>query len=426
AFDISLLELLAPLLAGAATRIVPRETARDAGELTDSLADATVLHAVPALMRQVVDVARGGRTLPALRLLLVGGDTVPPGLLEEMRDVFPAARSCVLYGPTEGTVICAAYPVPAEGGVAGHPLGRPLPGVRLAVRGPRGELAPTGAPGELWIAGGGVARGYLGRPGLTAERFAPLDGGRAYRTGDRARWRADGTLEFLGRSDEQVKIRGFRVEPGEVEAALCAHPGVREAAVLAREDRPGAGGPHLVAYVVPEDPAGAAGLAAGLRAALRARLPEYMVPSAFVALERLPLTPNGKLDRRALPVPEAGGGGRAEYAAPRSALEELLAGMWAEVLGVERVGVHDGFFELGGHSLLAGQLVARMRELRVEVPVRRVFETPTVAGIAESLVRDETKPGATEMIARILLKLKSMSPEQRAAALHTRQTGGGA
>ncbi|HEU4556305.1 MAG TPA: non-ribosomal peptide synthase/polyketide synthase [Longimicrobium sp.] len=248
-FDISLLELVTPLLAGAAVRIVPHEVARDPETLVEAVGDVSVLHAVPALMRQVVEVVRGGRMLRSLRLLLVGGDAVPPSLLEDMRDVFPHARTVVLYGPTEAAIICATYAVPAEGAVAGHPLGRPLPGVRLAVRGPRGELAPVGVPGEVWISGGGVARGYLGRPELNAEKFVSIEGERAYRTGDRARWRPDGVLEFLGRADEQVKVRGFRIEPGEIEAVLRGQPGVREAVVLAREDAPG--DRRLVAYVVP-------------------------------------------------------------------------------------------------------------------------------------------------------------------------------
>ncbi|MBV9109219.1 MAG: amino acid adenylation domain-containing protein, partial [Gemmatimonadetes bacterium] len=248
-FDISLLELVTPLLAGGAVRIIPHEVARDPETLVEAAADVNVLHAVPALMRQVVEAARGGGALPSLRLLLVGGDTVPPDLLEEMREAFPDARTVVLYGPTEATIICATHAVPVDGTVEGHPLGSPLPGVRLRVCGPRGELAPLGVPGEVWISGGGVARGYLGRPELNAEKFVSIEGERAYRTGDRARWRADGILEFLGRADEQVKVRGFRIEPGEVEAVLRGQPGVREAVVLAREDAPG--DRRLVAYVVP-------------------------------------------------------------------------------------------------------------------------------------------------------------------------------
>ncbi|HEX7243528.1 MAG TPA: amino acid adenylation domain-containing protein, partial [Longimicrobiaceae bacterium] len=249
AFDISLLELVGPLLAGAATHVVPRERLQDPEALVDTVADVTVLHAVPALMHQVAEVARG-REMPNLRLLLVGGDTVSPDLLEEMREVFSAARTVVMYGPTEAAIFCTTYPVPPRGEIAGlHPLGHPLPGVRLRVRGPRGETAPVGVPGELWISGPGVTRGYLGRPELTAEKFVDVDGERAYRTGDRALWRPDGVLEFLGRTDEQVKIRGFRIEPGEVEAVLREQPGVRQAVVLAREDQPGE--KRLVAYVVP-------------------------------------------------------------------------------------------------------------------------------------------------------------------------------
>ncbi len=818
-FDISLLELLAPLLSGAAVRIVPREVARDPAELVQACADATVLHAVPALMRQVVEAARGGQALPGMRLLLVGGDTVAPDLLEDMRAVFPNARTRVLYGPTEATIICASYEVPARGEVVGHPLGRPLPGAHLQVRGPRGEVLPVGVPGELWISGGGVTRGYLGRPELTTEKFVGMERERAYRTGDRARWRPDGVLEFLGRTDEQVKVRGFRIEPGEVEAVLREQPGVREAVVLAREDLPGER--RLVAYVVPErtrrearedgaaeqvsgwetvfdetygegsaaedptlnltgwnssytgepipreemrewvdrtserilalrpervleigcgtglllfrlaprvreyhgtdfsgvalehvrrhlgalpqvtlaehgaddlagyagagydtvvinsvaqyfpgvdyllrvlegaaaalapggrifvgdvrslpllgafhasvelarapeelpterlrervrrgmaeeqelvlDPAlfdalrgriprvgrvevqvkrggydnevsrfrydvvlrldvdpgaadqlvvrswsgedaagvralfaesaaplllrgipdprtwehvraakllsgpgaatadevrahaasGAAGvppealfamgealgravevrpgapgtldallhpaggdavfpaepaeerpwksyandpqwgrriraLVPELRSALRARLPEYMLPSALVVLESFPVTPNGKVDRQALPAPDTAGARDQAYAAPRSSLEEALVGIWQEVLGVERVGIHDSFFDLGGHSLLATQLVARIRVLRVEVPVRQLFLTPTVAGLAESVTRTEPTPGAAEMIARVLLRLKTMSPGERAAALRAKQTPVGA
>ncbi|HEX2091416.1 MAG TPA: amino acid adenylation domain-containing protein, partial [Longimicrobiaceae bacterium] len=236
AFDISLLELVAPLLAGAAVRIVAREVVRDPEELVRACADVTVLHAVPALMRQVVETARAEPALPCLRLLLVGGDTVAPELLEDLREVLPRAAARVLYGPTETTIICATYPVPVEGEIVGHPLGHPLPGVRLRVRGPRGEVLPLGVPGEVWISGGGVTRGYHDRPELTAEKFVTVEGERAYRTGDRARWRTDGVLEFLGRTDEQVKVRGFRIEPGEVEAALREQPGVLEAVVLARED----------------------------------------------------------------------------------------------------------------------------------------------------------------------------------------------
>ncbi|HEV2736313.1 MAG TPA: AMP-binding protein, partial [Longimicrobiaceae bacterium] len=377
AFDISLLELLAPLLRGGSTLVVPRAQVPDAERLVEAAREATVLHAVPALMRQVVEAARGRGRLPRLRLLLVGGDTVPPDLLDEMRDVFPGARTLVTYGPTEAAILCAAYPVPARGPAQGHPIGSPLPGVRLRVCDARGEPVPVGVPGEVVVAGGGVAQGYLDRPAATAERFVPVPRGRAYRTGDRARWRADGTLEFLGRLDEQVKVRGFRIEPGEVEAALLLHPRVAEAAVAVRGDPGGERG--LAAYYTAE---GAPPSPYELREHLLRSLPEYMLPAAFVRLDALPLTANGKVDRRLLPAPERGWTAEA-YAAPRTFTEEVLAGVWADVLGVERVGVHDNFFDLGGHSLLATRMVSRARAvLRAEIPLRALFEAQTVAELA--------------------------------------------
>ncbi|MDX2089328.1 MAG: condensation domain-containing protein, partial [Kofleriaceae bacterium] len=236
-------------------------------------------------------------------------------------------------------------------------------------------------PGELYIGGEGVARGYLGRPELTAERFVPdpFDSGRLYRTGDKVRWFADGRLEFLGRIDHQAKIRGFRIELGEIEAVLAAHGAVREVVVLAREDQPG--DKRLVAYMVgrewPLD-------VEALRAHVGAKLPEYMMPSAFVVLEVMPVTPNGKLDRKALPAPDLGALSQRAYVPPRTEAEELLAGIWSQVLGVERVGIHDNFFELGGHSLLVMKLVARVRQvLAVELTVRAVFEAPTLGALAE-------------------------------------------
>ncbi|HVH11654.1 MAG TPA: condensation domain-containing protein, partial [Longimicrobium sp.] len=239
---------------------------------------------------------------------------------------------------------------------------------------------PPGVPGELYIGGVQVARGYLNRPSLTAERFVPDPfaadaGARLYRTGDKARWRADGTLEYMGRLDDQVKVRGFRIELGEIETAIASAVGVRECAAIVREDVPGE--KRIVAYVVGDADGDA------LRAHLRQRLPEYMVPSAFVPLDALPLSPNGKLARRALPAPAFDAAGEA-YVAPRTAAEEVLAGIWAEVLRVERVGIRDRFFELGGHSLLATRVVARVREVfGIELPLRAVFEGPTVAELAE-------------------------------------------
>jgi amino acid adenylation domain-containing protein len=379
AFDIWLFEALLPLTAGAAVRLVERERVLDVPALLEEIADATLVHAVPALMRQLVHAERETPRLGRLRRAFVGGDRVPADLLAEMREALPAAETHVLYGPTEGTILASTHPVPADGIVYGHPIGRPLGNVRLYVCDALGSPQPAGVPGELLIGGAGVARGYLGRAGLTAERFVPdpfgaEPGARLYRTGDRARWRMDGTLEFLGRTDFQVKIRGFRIEPGEIEAVLSAHAEVREARVLVWEDA--LGEQRLVAYVV-----GGAD-ADELREHLRRSLPDYMVPAAFVALDALPLTPNGKLDRKALPAPDlASAGGR--YVAPRTPTEEVLAGIWAEVLRLERVGVEESFFELGGHSLLAIRVVSRVRDVfAVELPLRALFEGPTVAELA--------------------------------------------
>ncbi|HEX2090828.1 MAG TPA: phosphopantetheine-binding protein, partial [Longimicrobiaceae bacterium] len=266
----------------------------------------------------------------------------------------------------------------------------------------------------------GVARGYLDRPALTAERFLPdpfsgEPGARLYRTGDRVRWLPEGTLEFLGRIDQQVKIRGFRIEPGEIEAALRTHPQVREAVVLAREDAPGER--RLVGYIVPDGEVSTI----ALRTHLREHLPEYMLPGAFVLLDALPLTPNGKLDRRALPEPDRTDEEEA-YVAPRTPLEEVLAALWAELLDRERFGVHESFFDLGGHSLLAVRLLSRVRDvLRVELPVRALFEAPSVAGLAAATITAEPVPGQTEKLARALLRIKRMSTAELKETVHRLQ-----
>jgi acyl carrier protein len=251
---------------------------------------------------------------------------------------------------------------------------------------------PAGVAGELYVGGANVARGYLKRPALTAERFLPdpfgaAPGGRLYRTGDVVRWNNRGELEVLGRADEQVKVRGFRVEPGEIEAALHAHASVREAVVIAAEDA--RAGTRLVAYVVPRHAAELREPADELRAHLKERLPDHMIPSAFVVLDELPLTPNGKLDRRRLPEPERQSADTTEGDAPLTPTEEVVAGIWADALGLERVGRDADFFELGGHSLLATEVVSRLRELfSVELPIRSLFESPTVATLAAALTRE--------------------------------------
>ncbi|HEV2735072.1 MAG TPA: amino acid adenylation domain-containing protein, partial [Longimicrobiaceae bacterium] len=313
-----------------------------------------------------------------LRTLISGGDAL------RSRPAADAPFTLVnVYGPTETTVVATAGAVAPEDGGRAPDLGRAVDNARPYLLDRWLGPVPPGAAGELYVGGAGVSRGYSGRPDLTAERFlpdplSPAGGARMYRTGDRARRRPDGTLEFLGRTDFQVKIRGFRIEPGEVEAVLAETPGVREATVTVVRDA--AGEKRLAGWVVA---AGGAEIApSGIRARLRDRLPEYMVPSTLTVLDALPRSPNGKVDRRALPAPDAAGDADA-YVAPRTPTEEVLAGIWAEVLGVERVGAHAGFFDLGGHSLLATRATSRIREaFGTEVPLRALFEAPTVAGLA--------------------------------------------
>ncbi|MBV9772681.1 MAG: amino acid adenylation domain-containing protein, partial [Gemmatimonadetes bacterium] len=413
AFDIWAFEVFAPLLAGGQVRLLAQETVRDVERLVEELTGADAVHAVPALMREVVQrVQAGPGTLPRMRRVFVGGDAIPPDLLEQMQAAFPAAQVWALYGPTEATILAAATALRRGESYGWQMVGRALPGVGLHVLDAWGNLLPEGLPGELWIGGAGVARGYLGRPELTAEKFVPDTfsgeaGARLYRTGDRVRRRADGELEFLGRVDQQVKIRGFRVEPGEIESVLRAHPAVRDAAVTARDDAPG--GRRLVAYLVLAD---SAPDAAALRTYLAGRLPEHMVPGAFVVLEALPLTPTGKVDRRALPAPTGAAAAAREYVAPRTAEEELLAGIFAEVLRLERVGIHDDFFELGGHSLLATQVASRIETVfGTEVPLRLLFEAPTVAGLAPSVRLPDAE------VREMLAELEGLSEEEILAEL---------
>jgi hypothetical protein len=342
---------------------LPRAAAKDGVRLVDT---------VPSAIATLLET--GG--IPAgVRTVNLGGELLKPELVDALY-AHGIQRVYDLYGPSEDTT-SSTWTLRTAGGP--ETIGRPIANTRAYVLGAGMQPVPAGVPGELMLGGRGLARGYLGRPALTAERFVPdpfaaEPGGRLYRTGDRVRWNSDGTLRYLGRQDAQVKVRGYRIELGEIEAVLRRHPAVRECVVIVREDAPG--DRRLAAYAAGDIDSDT------LRAHLRQSLPEHMVPGAIVVLDALPLTPNGKLDRKALPAPEHGPAADA-FVAPGTPVEEVLAGIWAEVLRVERVGVHDNFFDLGGHSLLATRVVSRIREaLDGDVGVASLFENPTIGGLA--------------------------------------------
>jgi amino acid adenylation domain-containing protein len=400
AFDGSVKQLI-QLVWGHTLYLIPEQERLDPAALVERIRRERldVLDCTPAQLRLLLAAGLAADPQSGPRLVLVGGEALD-GESWELARSRPWTRFVNVYGPTECTVDATACSFSAM--ATPGTLGRPLANVRVHVVDGEGEPRPVGVPGEIWIGGAGVTRGYLGRPEWTAERFVPdpfaaEPGARLYRSGDRARRLADGSLDFLGRTDHQVKVRGFRIEPGEVEASLRAHPSVSDCAVMARQTTEEES--LLVAYVVP---VGHCDLSAGaLRDFLRDSLPAYMLPSAFVFMPSFPLTPNGKIDRRALPAPKPGGAPGRIYVAPRNALEELLADLWAGVLHVERVGAQDNFFELGGHSLLAFELITRIQAiLGVRLPVRAPFETPSLAALAERVADEMARQAGDELLAQ--------------------------
>ncbi|KAB7764409.1 non-ribosomal peptide synthetase, partial [Xanthomonas maliensis] len=382
AFDASTFEVWATLLHGAAIVVVDGDTLLDPIALAQhlSVTGVSILHLTAGLLPGYWQGLRD--VLPSLRCLLTGGDRVDAGAVATILEQAAPQQLLHCYGPTEATTFSLVHPVQAVAHDTGHlPIGRPLPGSCVYVLDQHMHLAPIGVTGELHIAGAQLAQGYLHRPDLSAERFVPdpfaaTAGQRMYRTGDLARWRADGQLEFLGRNDTQLKIRGFRIEPGEIEAALRACDGVREAVVIAD----GTADKRLIAYLV-----GDVKEPALVRAQLARRLPDYMLPAAYVSLDALPLTRNGKLDRAAVRMLEPKTLDPAAYVAPMGELEQIVAALWCELLDLPQVGRHDNFFALGGHSLLAVKLIERLRRLGWELDVRRLFSTPTLEALASAL-----------------------------------------
>ncbi|MGF6735704.1 amino acid adenylation domain-containing protein [Paraburkholderia youngii] len=400
-FDVSAWEFFWTLLEGAILVLAVPGVHKDPDALLNLIIGQriTTAHFVPSMLASFMDTKGVDRCI-SLQRLVCSGEALSASLTQKVRCVLPWTGLHNLYGPTEAAIDVTAWNCPADFNGSVVPIGRPIANTRVYLLDGHGEPVPFGAVGELYIGGAGVARGYLNRPELTAERFIAspfVEGDRLYRTGDLARYLPDGNLEFLGRNDDQVKIRGYRIEPGEIAARLGEHAFVREAVVVARQNR--AGDRHLIAYVVCAPEAQSDGLdgpdlANTLRAYLSARLPDYMVPSAFMRLSGLPLTVNGKLDRKALPAPADDAYARAAYEAPQGAVETALAEIWAELLGLERVGRHDNFFELGGHSLLAVQMSSRLSQaVGVELPLSTLFARPVLGDLAASIVEVLSRSG---------------------------------
>ncbi|MDF0674714.1 MAG: amino acid adenylation domain-containing protein [Nitrospira sp.] len=387
AFDSSVAGIFWTLSQGGRLCLVREGVQKAPSELGALIEQAQVTHllCLPSLysvLLEQVPVAQ----LNSLHTIIVAGESCPKDLVARHQANLPLALLFNEYGPTEGTVWSTVHRTSVSDEGATVSIGRPIAGVRIYILDAHMRPVSIGMLGELFIAGEGLARAYHDRPDLTAMKFipdpfSPVEGGRLYRTGDLARYRPDGTIEFAGRGDQQVKIRGYRIEPGEIEARLLEHPAVQDAIVLAREAV--TGDMLMVAYVVQRENAQDT---TALREFLKERLPEYMIPSATIVLTGFPLTPNGKVDRKALPMPDVTGQLAHQYVAPRSPTEELLCGIWANVLQVAQVGVHDNFFDLGGHSLLATQVMVRLRDVfRVDLPMRVLFETATVAKLAEAV-----------------------------------------
>ena len=413
-FDIAGLELFLPLITGGQVIVASRDGGRDGAQLAALIAatGVTVMQATPATWRLLL--AAGWHGTPGLKALC-GGEALSRDLAAQLLPRVAALWN--MYGPTETTIWSVIHRV--ESAETTIPLGQPIANTQCYILEPSLMPTPVGIPGELHLGGEGVAHGYFRRPALTAEKFIPNPfagiGACLYKTGDLARYLPDGTLEFLGRRDQQVKIRGFRIELEEIEAVLATHPAIREVVVNASDTQ--LGDQQLAAYLVPTPHTPPT--VDELQRFLREKLPEYMIPARFLYLDALPLTANGKIDRQALPLVGVNSlSGQTAYVAPRTPVEELIAGLWTEVMKIPAVGIHDNFFHVGGHSLLGTQIIARMCQMfRVNLPLRSLFDAPTVAGLAEALCQYESTPGQVAAIARLRKQINAMSADDIQARL---------
>ena len=416
-FDVSVWEFFWPLMTGARLVVARPGGHRDTAYLSRLIAaeGITTLHFVPSMLQIFLSQENPAASCASLKRVICSGEALPAELERKFYSSM-AAELHNLYGPTEASVDVTFWPCPRDDQSSTVPIGRPIANTQIYILDDHLQPVPAGVAGELHIGGVGLARGYHRRPDLTREKFIPdpfhpEGGARLYKTGDLARHRKDGVIEYLSRMDHQVKIRGFRIELGEIESAIAQHTAVREVVVMAREDSPG--DRRLAAYFVAAEST-TAPTTAELREFLSQRLPDYMVPAAFVPREKLPLTPNGKVDRKALPAPDYQAAAGPRFTAPRTPIEEALVGIWIEVLGLGRVGVDDNFFEIGGHSLLATQVVARIRRaLDIVVPLRVLFEHPTVAGLAAQIAALDEIPENTdsEMMEQLLAELENLGDE---------------
>lgn len=396
-FSISLFELLSPLVAGGTLVVLEREHILDFSRLTQTLEQLTMLHAVPSLMQRLVAyIKEQGLDIQkfyGVKHIYTGGDIVPPDLLEALKSVFPQAEVGVLYGCSEVSSLCTAFPVPRDQTLTKSRIGRPFNNVRIRLYDAHQKLVPIGVPGEIYVGGAGVTQGYLNRAELTEKKFVTIDGQRFYRTGDVGRWGTDGNLEFLSRADFQIKLRGIRIELGDIESMLRRSPGVKDGVVAAQDL--GSGEKSLVAYVV-LDPGlnsdrNQAVLIAEIRQFLATQLPDYMLPAAYIVLDAMPLNANQKVDRRALPLPSPENlAGSRPFVAPRNDVEQQLADLWEATMGIQRIGVQDNFFELGGNSLLAVSLITHIEKaLGKKLPVSSLVTAPTISELAAVLSFNE-------------------------------------